>query len=83
MLFQKVIYGNIVNKVTYGNTVNMMFKITEHPIYNRGQFASPLLLGRLSPLLPETSIKLGSITQSVTDLTADPGVTRSNNSSAT
>ena len=34
MLFQKVIYGNIVNKVRYGNKVNMMLKIIEHPIYN-------------------------------------------------
>ena len=28
MLFQKVIFGNIVNKTIYGNIVNMMFKIT-------------------------------------------------------
>ena len=30
MLFQKVIFGNIVNKAIYGNIVNMMFKIIEH-----------------------------------------------------
>ena len=34
MLFQKVIFGNIVNKAIYGNIVNMMLKIIEHPIYN-------------------------------------------------
>ena len=32
MLFQKVIFGNIVNKAIYGNIVNMMFKIIEHPV---------------------------------------------------
>ena len=34
MLFQKVIYWNIVNKVINGNIVNMMLKIIEHPLYN-------------------------------------------------
>ena len=34
MLFQKVIYGNKVNKVINGNIVNMVFKIIEHLIYN-------------------------------------------------
>ena len=32
MLFQIVIFGNIVNKAIYGNIVNMMFKIIEHPV---------------------------------------------------
>ena len=36
MLFQKVIFGNIVNKAIYGNIVNMMLKIIEHLVYNTG-----------------------------------------------
>ena len=35
MLFQKVIFGNIVNKAIYGNIVNMMFKIIEHPVISQ------------------------------------------------
>ena len=34
MLFQKVIYGNIVNKVINRKIVNMLLKIIKHPIYN-------------------------------------------------
>ena len=34
MLFQKVIYGNIIDKGINGNIVNMMPKIIEHIIYN-------------------------------------------------
>ena len=37
MLFQKFIYGNIVNKVIYGNIVNTMLKIIKYPIYNSQQ----------------------------------------------
>ena len=37
MLFQKVIFGNMVNKAINGNIVNVMFKIIEHPIYNSTQ----------------------------------------------
>ena len=35
MLFQKVIFGNIVSKAIYGNIVNMMLKVIEHSIYNK------------------------------------------------